>query len=302
MVYTTLENKVLLTDSASIQLAILLLDVWIHECAVHGLLWNATAGRLSDSMTAVRLNSLYRCMNAVQVFLKTVLAIPDGTIHNLAFPSWSSWCYVCIMACKLVFLGDEREQRMEMTETFAEVLRVVLDPSLHKEPRSYSLPIYSTGTTWNPIVVAREADVLSIFQKMYIKLKVLLPENIDADKHDHCRVHPLSRIAYFQRSFLVSFVGRLDGFIRKADGSNKNHDSNSQSNAIILRDSWAAPQTPYTRERRERGSAQLIPHMHFNSINFDSIAPPENTMPPDVSFADWLWNTPMDDLSMPPPL
>jgi hypothetical protein len=41
---------------------------------------------------------------------------------------------------------------------------------------------------------------------------------------------------------------------------------------------------------------------HINSIDFDSIAPPENTNPPDVSFSDWLWSTTVDDFAIPPPL
>lgn len=258
---------------------------------------------LSECMTAARLNSLSRCMNAVQTFFKTVIAIPDGSIHYLAFPSWSAWCYVCIIACKLVFLGDEREHQTEITETFTEVLRVVMDQSLHKEPRHCSLPLHTATSTWNPIAVAKEAEVLATFQQTYRKLRILLPEKPDADKHDHCRVHPLSRIAYFQRSYLVNFIKRLDDYIRRTDGLKRNDDSSSQLAVAIPRDGWTAPQTTYTRERRERAPMPLVHGLHhINSIDFDSIAPPENTTPPDVSFSDWLWSTTVDDFAIPPPL
>lgn len=252
-------------------------------------------------MSPSRLNALFRCMNAVQVYLKAVIAIPVESIQLLAFPSWSGWCYACIVACRMVFLEDEREQQTELTETFTEVLRVVMDKSLHMEPRIYSLPARTTSSAWDPITVANEANILSLFHQMYDKMKFTLPKDTDIENYDHCNTHPLCKIAFFQRNFLVSFGIRLKKCMGKLDDLNKTiGPAPQESVAVVPRENWAAPPPCYARERQERSRMPLMQNLHFNSMNFDSIAPPDNGVPYETTFSDWLWNTAMDDFTMPP--
>ena len=239
-------------------------------------------------------------MNTVQVYLKAVIAIPVESIQFLAFPSWSGWCYACILACRMVFLEDEREQQTELTETFTEVLRLVMDKSLHMEPRLYSLPAQATSSAWDPIAVANETNILSLFHQMYDKMKFTLPADLNIAKYDHCNTHPLCKIAYFQRNFLVSFGMRLKKCMGKIDDQNKTNDTPQESVAVATWENWAAPQPSYARERQERYRVPLMQNLHFNSMNFDSIAPPDGAMPLDTSFSDWLWNSAMDDFTMPP--
>ncbi|KAJ4350383.1 uncharacterized protein N0V89_009004 [Didymosphaeria variabile] len=252
-------------------------------------------------ITATRLKTLYRCLNAVQSYIKTVLAVLDTSLHHLGFPSWSAWCYACIIACKLVFLTDEREQQTEINETFVEVLRLVMDKSLFYEPIPCSLPVEVIPSTWNPISVAREGEVLSLFYQMYNKMKFSLPQDPNRLPYDHCKTDPLSRIAYFQRNLLCSFTKRLNEQIPKLVGPDDNNSSVRETNAVALRENWAAPRTDYTKQRQERVRMPLLQNLHFNSMNFDSIAPPEDSMLHDGTFEDWLWNTAMDDFAMPPP-
>lgn len=199
-----------------------------------------------------------------------------------------------------MFLGDEREQDTEVPETFAEILNLVTDKSLYMEPMPSVLPVEIVSSAWDPVAVAKEADLISLFNQMYDKMKYTLPKDQDAEKHDHCNINPLSRIAFLQRSVLCSFTNRLNEYITKLVQSNRTADSTEESNAIVRREDWTAPQTNMIRERYDRARGPLLQNLNFNSINFDSIAPPENSMPVDGPFSDWLWNTAMDDFTMPP--
>lgn len=277
-----------------------MIDMGIHECAVHESLWVMPSGSAIPVITTNRLKTLYRCLNAVQSYIKTIIAIPDASLHHLGFPSWSSWCYACIIACKLVFLTDEHEQQNDINETFIEVLNLMMDKALFYEPRPYSLPAEIIPSTWSPVSVTKEGEILSLFHRMYNKMKFSIPDGPHTRPIDHCKLDPLSRIAYFQRSLLCRFTKRLDEHITKSCNSENVISSEKGPNAAVLRENWAAPQTEYTRQRHERIRIPLMQNLNFNSMDFDSIAPPENPMLPDGTFEDWLWNAEMDDFTIPP--
>ncbi|KAF1970011.1 hypothetical protein BU23DRAFT_219867 [Bimuria novae-zelandiae CBS 107.79] len=289
----------LLESHPTLRLSIRLSEIWIYECAVHGPLWDTSGGPSTGRMSAPRLQILSRCLNAVRSYLKTVIAIPDASIHNLSFPSWSAWCYACIIACKLVFLEEEHEQQTGVTETYAEVFRVVMDKSLYREPGPCLLPTEVVSSTWDPIAVAKETEMLSLFHQMYNKMKFTLPEELGVDKADNCDINPLSRVAQFQRNILCSLTNRMNEHIGKLVGPTRSNGSAQESTAIVARENWVAPQTDYAHERQERTRIPLLQNMQFNSMNFESIAPPEGAMPLDGPLSDWLWNSAVDDFTMP---
>jgi hypothetical protein len=235
----------------------------------------------------------------VQSYIRTAIAVPRASLHHLGFPSWSSWSYACIIACKLVFLTDERE-KTEIHETFIEVLNLVMDKSLIHEPKPCSLPAEAILSTWNPVSVAKDGEILSSFHSMYNKMGFSLPDNPDLAALEPCLMDPLCRIAYFQRNILRSFTKRMSEYIAKLDNSDITNSFAENANAVVLRENGIAPQTDYARQRHERARIPLMQNLHFNSMNFDSIAPPENSMPPDGTFEDWLWNAAMDDFTIPP--
>ncbi|KAJ4299129.1 hypothetical protein N0V90_004373 [Kalmusia sp. IMI 367209] len=275
----------------------------IKESNLHSSLWNPSPKNSAVPISATRLKVLCRCLDAMKSYVNTILSVPKTSLHHLAFPTWSGWCYATIIACKLVFLEDnERDEQTEITPTFAEVTRLVMDKSLFAEPRPCSLPTEPMSSTWNPISVAKEAGVLTLFHQMYDKMKYTLPEDPDAWEGDHCSIDPLSRIAYFQRNLLCSFTNRLNEHITKITNSGKTVESANDANtgSVARRENWVAPQPEYARERLQRAPIPLMQNLHFNSMNFDSIAPMENLMPQEGSFSDWLWNTAMDDFTMPP--
>lgn len=241
-----------------------------------------------------RLKMLYRCLNAVQSYIKTIIAVPDTSLHHLAFPSWSSWCYASIIGCRLAFLTEEHEQQTEINETFVEVINIVMNKSLYHEPRHVPMPAEVTLSTWNPVSVAKDGEILSLFNRMYSKMKFCLPQDPDSTPIDHCNTDPLSRIALFQRSLLCIFTNRLQKHINKLDGPADPDRSANSTHAIVLRDHWVAPQTDYPSQRQQRSRIPFMQNMDINSINFDSIAPPDGT------FEDWLWGTAMDDFTIPP--
>ncbi|KAF2439641.1 hypothetical protein P171DRAFT_490333 [Karstenula rhodostoma CBS 690.94] len=292
--------QTLIQSNPTLRISIRLIDIWIYESAVHESLWVMSNGPAIPTMTTNRLKSLYRCLTAVQSHMATIIAVPDASLHHLGFPSWASWCYACIVACKLAFLTDECEQQTGINETFIEVFNLVMDKSLFHEPRPCSLPAEVISSTWNPVFVAKEGEILSLFHRMYSKMKFTLPKDPDNQTLDHCKIDPLSRIAYFQKNILCSLTNRLNEHIKKIHSSENTNNSTKNTSAVVLRENWVAPQTDHARQRHDKTRIPLMQNMNFNSMNFDSIAPPENSMLLDGTFEDWLWKTAMDDFTMPP--
>ena len=235
-------------------------------------------------------------------YLSTVNAIQQSSFHHLSFPAWSGWCYAAVLACKLVFLEEnERENKTEIDPTVTEIHRLVMDESLRSLPKDpCSLPVETVPSTWNPVSVAKEADVLNLFSQMYKRMEFTLPENIDELKGEHCHADPLTRISFFQRNLLHSFTKRMNEHIAKSSNSTKTSDSDNNAMRTSQGEQWIAPQTQYARQRLTAVPIPLMQNLHFNTIDFDSIAPPDVSMSQDDSFADWLWNTAMDDFTIPP--
>lgn len=289
-----------ITCAATLRLSIRLLRIWIYESAVHDSLWNSSSGPSTPSMTAIRSKTLFRCLNAVKSYLNTIITIPNGSLHHLSFPSWSAWCYTCIVASKLVFLTDEREQKTGLTETFTEVFNMIKNKSLDYEPTHCSLPVEVISTDWSPVSVAKEGEVLTLFHKMYDKMRFTLPRNSDGVPPDPCTTHPLCRIAYFAKHVLCNLIDRLNEHVPNLVSSNEGGHDAEETDLVVLRDNWTGTHTNYASQRNERARVPLLQNMNFNSMNFDSIAPPENSMPLDGSLGGWLWNTAMDDFTIPP--
>jgi hypothetical protein len=178
-----------------------------------------------------------------------------------------------------------------------------MDKSLIHDPKPFSLPTEIISSTWNPVSVAKDSDILSLFQCMYNKMRFSLPDDPNLASLDHCIMDPLSRIAYFQRNVVRGFTRRLNEHITMLNNSDNTNSYAKNTNAVVLRENWIAPPTDYARQRHERARMPFMQNLHFSSMNFDSIAPPENSMPPDGTFEDWLWNAPtadMDEFAIPP--
>lgn len=242
-------------------------------------------------------------MTAMKCLLNTLLAIPQASLSHLTFPSWSGWCYATVIACKLVFLEDnERKEQTDLPPMFAEVTRLVMDKSLFTEPRPCSLPMGPIMSTWDPISVARESGVLSLFHQMDDKMRYTLGTSASDGTRpvDSC-ADPLFRIAHFQRNLLCSFTNRLNENINKLN-STKSVETNNDTRitSIARKELLVSPQADYMRERLDKVPIPLLQNLHFNSMNFDSIAPVEQMEPQEENFSDWLWNTAMDDFIMPP--
>ncbi|KAF2008161.1 hypothetical protein P154DRAFT_392929, partial [Amniculicola lignicola CBS 123094] len=79
-----------------------LLDLWVHESALHGVLWDTPEN--PTSLSALRITNLFRSVAAMKTIITTLLDVPQKSLYHLAFPSWSGWFYAIILACKLVFL------------------------------------------------------------------------------------------------------------------------------------------------------------------------------------------------------
>ena len=246
------------------------------------------------------------------------------SLYHLAFPSWSGWFYAIIVACKLVFLEeDERHFQTDLDSVSQEVSKLCTDE--FARPRAVEpckLPTETVTTSrWDPIVVAREAEVHSLFDQFIKKMEFTIPyhaHSLDMDMDiKNLMFDPLFSMLCLQRSLLHGFTKRMKDHLAKLPNPMATPDSSSQSATSSDEDMDArasisglpvgissfdpSSQTHY--QAPEPCQPRRIPLMntfHFDTLNFDTIAPPE-LLPTMLQPAqtDLLWDTVMDDFTFP---
>jgi hypothetical protein len=235
-------------------------------------------------------------------------------LHSLAFPSWSGWFYAIIVACKLVFLEDnERHSQTDLDSVSREVDKLAMHKyrtPRHYEP--YTLPSeVNTTSIWDPIVVAKEAGVQSIFDQFMRKMEFTIPSNPDACENKDSDFDPLFCMVVLQHSFLDGFTKRMKEHSSKLPSSKANttagtqympnsHQDLSSTMHVSGYDSQSTmtPQARFMLDQCRTNPIPLMNSFHFNSINFDSIAPLDSYPPPQLSQDDMLWDTVMGDFAM----
>ncbi|KAF2260070.1 hypothetical protein CC78DRAFT_536671 [Lojkania enalia] len=332
----TLPIKVM--ENFTIQHTLRLLEIWIHECSLHTSLWTPQPSHPNGnlSLSVSRLKNLCSCLHSTKTYLEAILATSQSSLYQFAFPVWSGWFYAIIVACKLVFLQENEKQGQTSLEGVQHALEDLLPEYLASDASHDSTSQPTKGhssASWNPVMVAKEADVQHLFESFIEKLKFTYPANLRADDLD-CSAKEKDR---HDRDVLFSFVCLQLSILR---GFNKNMNeyaikaasaladtshvvpssqppeysapSNANNNRIVDLGANHAPSagsasitnTPVTTYQYTRGfSPHPIPFLHslnFNTVNFDSIALPGP--PPSMqqdSYEDWMWDNMMEDFAIP---
>lgn len=154
-------------------------------------------------------------------YLNTLLDTPQESLYHLAFPAWSGWFYAVIVACKLVFLSCNDHSGQTSLEALPHELNNYL-PNHFGSTKSHQMLLHSQTGSWDPVSVAKEADILYLFQTFVERMKSTFPpedsdwtdENVDRD--------PLSKIACLQRSVLNGYNKKMNEYTSRANAANTN--------------------------------------------------------------------------------
>ncbi|KAF2119342.1 hypothetical protein BDV96DRAFT_343251 [Lophiotrema nucula] len=319
-----------LKHNDTLKLKCFLVDIWLYESSLHNSLWNQRASNTHASFPATRLKMLYRTMNAVKAYLNAMLAIDQDSFYNLAFPAWSGWFYTIIVACKLVFLQEHGKQDYTGPEDVQQALGLIIHDSdglkqvdLQRPSSSSRYVLSSTTSSWDPMMVEKEAEFLSLFEKFLEKMDFTTPldEWFDkADKFAHKKddhaCSPLFSIACLQRGLLHGFQKRLSEYARLRVASSPNpSDVPNSGTASDLHRSGPTPNTllhpvlldnpgltPYEQARAaDPHPIPFIGHLNFGMTNFDTLPEaPVPTVYDQYAYQDWAWDAMMEDFTLPP--
>jgi hypothetical protein len=88
-------------DTATLCLTCDLAYVWIHECSLHGTLWDAEP---TANVSLARTRMLQRPLDASKTYLRNLISV--RTIHHTTFQTYTGWFYSTIVLVKLIFLHN----------------------------------------------------------------------------------------------------------------------------------------------------------------------------------------------------
>ncbi|KAF2475440.1 uncharacterized protein BDR25DRAFT_279503 [Lindgomyces ingoldianus] len=311
-----------LQQNTTLSLQFRLLDLWIHECSLHSFLWNSSDQKSPLQISQLRIKMLSHCVQNIKGYLNTLLDCQQTALYPLAFPAWSGWFYAIIVVCKLVFLQDnERQGKTTMSSVPQELSSLLPGHFGPGAPHDFcALPAEDQPTSpWDPVSVAKETQIRELFEKFIDKLEFTFPydafefatpDDATAEKEKEDR-DPLFSIAWLQRSLLYGFSKKMKEYTtRTASKPTANPVISPSSNPSLQPNpSFAPAPAPapssssqpgsYLLEQMRSHPIPLIQSLHFNTMNFDSVALPMAPMLQEDAFDDWMWDSMMEDFSFP---
>ncbi|KAF1951584.1 hypothetical protein CC80DRAFT_204263 [Byssothecium circinans] len=169
-----------------------LLEIWIHECGLHTSLWNTSPSKLNPH-SPVRLRILHRCLESTKSYVNGLLSAPFSSLHHLSAPHWAGWFYSIVVGCKLVFLEEnERESLTDIEATDRQVTRLMTDHFDGDLPHAaFPLPAVTEPepamrkSSWDPVSVAKEADLQGLFDQFIEKMRFSVPTDAAAKESEN---------------------------------------------------------------------------------------------------------------------
>lgn len=159
----------------------------------------------------------------MKTYLNTLLETPQTSLHQFAFPAWSGWFYAIIVACKLVFLSyDERSGLASLDALPHELNQFLPNPfrpaiTIHQtNSNSHPASAYAITLSWDPVSVAKEADIQSLFERFIEKLRFTFPPEEDDWTDENVDRDPLFQIGCLQRSLLNGFTKKMKEYTSKS--------------------------------------------------------------------------------------
>jgi hypothetical protein len=205
----------------TLNLYICLLDIWINECCLHDSFWFSPPKESPSSFSQARLNTLSNALQGMKKYLNTLLETPKDSLYHLAFPAWSGWFYAVIVACKLVFLSCNDQPGQTSLEALPHELNNFL-PNHFRSTKSHQMSSHPQTRFWDPVLVAKEAGILDLFQSFVEKMKFTFPPEVDDWTDENVNRDPLFNIACLQRSLLNGFNKKMSEYTSRANAANTN--------------------------------------------------------------------------------
>ncbi|ORY11723.1 hypothetical protein BCR34DRAFT_316920 [Clohesyomyces aquaticus] len=296
-----------------------LLDLWIHECAIHSSLWGPPDPTHTSQLSQSRLKMLNRCIRTVKTYLKALIDCPESGLYPLSFPAWSGWFYAIIITCKLVFL-QENDRHGQPGPLGVPQELVSLLPGHFGPGAPHGFAALPQGDRsrdlWDPVSVAKEIQIPELFERFIEKMKFTFPypgfefpspDDLAAEGQNRDR-NALFSIAWLQRSLLHGFNKRMLDHIPKistASASSYREKSPSAARQNTTPSSTMGPaqdtqMTPgdfYLQQVRNH-PIPFLDSLHFDTTNYGTVDAAPAPVQQDM-FEDWVWDSVMEDFSFP---
>jgi hypothetical protein len=287
----------------------LLIDINIHEVALHSSLWNKVPQHTTPhSLSLVRLKMLHLTMEGATSYLATLLEAPQSQLYHLGLGSWAGWFYALVVVCKLVFLQEnERSGRAALEDLSGEIDNLIppdIDGAVQPEDTAPPLESSTDESGWSAVAVARGYNIRGLFERFTQKLRCTLEADGALWRKPREERDSLYAIACIQHIMTAGFIKRFDR--RTADANREPSTAQSGTHEASNQGQWQ-PAQPFQPASVAQGQSDILSlpfsnFMHFDAINFDGITLPDSTFPPQAGeeiLGDWMWNMVMDDFTMP---
>lgn len=307
----------LIVSPATIKLMLCLLDIWIHECCLHGSLWQTSSKPEPTPPSVVRLKMLLCALNASKSYLETILQLSEQLLYQMALQCWTGWFYAVIVICKIVFLEDnERLGHTQFDSIPQEIDGLIPEILGHGNAQSEQsiLPDPNKASNWLPLSVARDYHIQRLFERFMNLLSFTLPPEcapwtLPRDKRDS-----LHAIACIQHTMLHGFTKRIQRLAlpNQSHGSsdlhgeyNDSQQTDVDSSAKSVLNPSTTMKVPYSWPNEKithptvRSTLPFMDFMNFDSLNFQGVVLPESFPTQPNGFDDWIWDSVMDDFTMP---
>lgn len=288
------------------------LEIQIDECCIHSSLWRTYADGSTSPPSPFRLTMFDRTMRAAMAYMQILLDLDKADLFHLPTHVWTAWFHILIVICKLVFVRDsERMEDVPIEDLPAELINIL--PCDPPEEQHDATPGHQQGleASWSPLAVARQYGVQAKFEQLMQKFRFSLPEGTgpwSIPIHERDSLHS---VACIQQLSLHGFAKRIKRSQALTQNSMSNHKplsavdaqnaerinkvtGESHSNAVL-----AAFMDGQMMHPTVQSTMPFASFMDFGTMNLDGIELPGQYGVQQEHVNDWMWNTMMEDFSMP---
>lgn len=246
---------------------------------------------------------LHRALTASKSYMEILNNSPRLLLYRLSLTTWTSWFYIIAVTCKLIFLEDNETTGDSQVGNLEGEIHNLFAEDQHATRRNLHS---DDGTTWDPVRIAQDSNIEQIFLTFRRQLEMALPLDSPPWAKDRDDRDSLYAIACLHQMLMQGFTKRLHQLAHPTTAPNINVVNLNPTNplpALIssVDDShdYIRPSNTASSEAPRMPQGPLAGFMHFDTINFDGITLPSWMATQYPSLDDWIWNTAIDDFTLP---
>ncbi|KAH7130240.1 hypothetical protein B0J11DRAFT_429636 [Dendryphion nanum] len=234
-------------------------------------------------------------------------------LHHLTFCVWAGWFYGVILGCRLVFLQGNELHRQTCWESLpGEITKMF--PHNQAEGPGLGTSVLSSDhyniSTWHPVAVAEEAEILHLFTRLLDKLSFTSTTpgdpgaNGEMDRSDRDTLLPFM---WVQHCIYVGFHKRIKEYASRPPGVAVS-DLNINTHLSATPGDASLGGTVSSSVRHGQVHLQQQMHIHpspfleslsFQSLDFETIQPPTAASVQPTLYEDFVWDISFDDMRLP---